>query len=271
MEERIEMSTRLTIAMAQLENTAYPEANLQKAQIFSRQAVKQGADILVFPEMFMGRPLPDRPPAKIVEDDGGEFLRGFAALAEASGLSIIAGCWEKSRDPKRVYNTACIFSPEGKTIAAYRKLHLFDALNVRESDTMVQGDALPPLVEIKGMKIGIGICYDLRFPELLRYLALQGAQAVILPSAWYQGPMKEDHWLTLLRARAIENTLYVAGCNLVGPSFCGRSVLFDPFGVCLADAGESEKMLVGTISSDRLDVVRQKLPSLANRRNLPFL
>jgi predicted amidohydrolase len=271
MKERIEMSTSLTIAMAQLDNTTHPEANLQKAEIFARQAATQGADILVFPEMFMGRPLPDRPPGKIVEDDGGEFLRGLAALAEATGLFITAGCWEKSKDPKRVYNTAYTISPGGETMAAYRKLHLFDALNVRESDTMAPGDALPPLVEIKEMRIGIGICYDLRFPELLRYLALQGAQAVILPSAWYQGPMKEDHWLTLLRARAIENTLYVAGCNLVGPSFCGRSVLFDPFGVCLADAGESEKLLVGTISSDRLDAVREKLPSLANRRNLPFL
>jgi predicted amidohydrolase len=271
MKERIEMSNSLTIAMAQSENTTNPGENFKKAEVFARRAAEQGADILVFPEMYMGRPLPDRPPAKIVEEDGGRFVAGLGSLAEATGLFVVAGCWENSADPKRVYNTAIAFSPTGEKVAAYRKLHLFDALNVRESDTMVPGEAFPPLVEVKGMKIGIGICYDLRFPELLRYLALQGAQAILLPSAWYQGPMKEDHWLTLLRARAIENTLYMAGCNLVGPSFCGRSVLFDPFGTSLADAGETEKLLVCPISSDRVDAVREKLPCLANRRKLPFL
>lgn len=264
------MSTTLTIAMAQLENTTHPERNLQKAEVFARQAAEQGADVLVFPEMFMGRPLPDRPPAQIAEEDRGGFLRGMASLAASTKLFITVGCWEESTDPKRVYNTAYTLSPGGKTAAAYRKLHLFDALNVRESDTMTPGEALPPLVEIKGVTVGFGICYDLRFPELFRYLALRGAQLVLLPSAWYQGPMKEDHWLTLLRARAIENTIYTAGCNLVGPSFCGRSAFFDPFGVCLADAGETETLLVGRISAERIEAVRAKLPALANRRNLPF-
>jgi predicted amidohydrolase len=119
-------------------------------------------------------------------------------------INITAGCWEKSQDSQRVYNTAYTISPEGRTIAAYRKLHLFDALSVRESDTMVSGNALPPVVEIAGIQIGFAICYDLRFPELFRYLACQGAQLIIVPSAWYQGPMKEDHWMNLLRARPLK-------------------------------------------------------------------
>ena len=151
-------------------------------------------------------------------------------------------------------------------VASYRKLHLFDALSVRESDIMAPGKSLPPVVDVGGILVGLTICYDLRFPELFRYLAGQGAQLVIVSSAWYQGPMKEDHWLTLLRARAIENTCYVAGCNLVGPAFCGRSTLFDPFGVPLAGAGEEPALIFGQVSAGRVAAVRQKLPALENRR-----
>jgi predicted amidohydrolase len=130
---------------------------------------------------------------------------------------------------------------------------------------MVPSNSLPPVIEIAGIRVGFAICYDLRFPELFRYLSGQEAQLIIIPSAWYQGPMKEDHWLNLLRARAIENTIYVAGCNLTGPSFCGRSSLFDPFGVQLVSAGEEETLLLGKINANRIDIVRQKLPCLLNR------
>lgn len=261
------MQTNLTIALAQLEIVTDPAVNYSKAEIFARQASLQGADIIVFPEMFMGLPAPDRPPIKIVENDGGTFIERLKTLSSEMDLSITAGCWEDSQDSQRVYNTIYTIFPEGRTVATYRKIHLFDALSVSESDTMVPGNALPPVVEIAGFRIGFAICYDLRFPELFRYLSRQGAQLVIVPSAWYQGPMKEDHWLTLLRARAIENTFYVAGCNLIGPSFCGRSSLFDPFGVQLASAGEEETLLIGKINTDRIDVVRQKLPCLLNRRS----
>ena len=108
--------------------------------------------------------------------------------------------------------------------------------------------------------------YDLRFPELFRYLALQGADLIIVPAAWYAGTLKEDHWLTLLRARAIENTCYVAGVNLTGPVFCGRSVVFDPFGVVVADAGENVKLLVAQLDPERVKEVRTKLPTLTHVR-----
>jgi predicted amidohydrolase len=261
------MQTNLTIALAQLEITTDPAVNLSKAEVFTHQAASQGADIIVFPEMFMGLPTPDRPPIKIVEDCEHTFIDRLKTLSSEMDISITAGCWENCQDSQRVYNTAYTFSPKGGTIAAYRKMHLFDALSVRESDTMVPGTALPPVVEIAGIRVGFAICYDLRFPELFRYLSGQGAQLIIVPSGWYQGPMKEDHWLTLLRARAIENTLYVAGCNLIGSSFCGRSSLFDPFGVQLVSAGEEETLLLGKINANRIDIVRQKLPCLLNRRS----
>ena len=260
------MQAKFTIALAQVEITADPAANFDKAERFTRQAASNGADIIVFPEMFMGLPTQNRPPIQIAEAHEKPFIKQLKGLSLEMDIRITAGCWEKSQDSQRVYNTAYTFSPEGNTIAAYRKMHLFDALNVRESDTMVPGNALPPVVEIAGIQVGFAICYDLRFPELFRYLSGQGAQLIIVPSAWYQGPMKEEHWLNLLRSRAIENTLYVAGCGLTGPSFCGRSSLFDPFGVQLVSAGEEEKLLLGDINVDRIDAVRQKLPCLQNRR-----
>jgi deaminated glutathione amidase len=260
------MPSSLTIAIAQLETTPDPLVNANKANIYAHQASEQGADMIVFPEMFMGQPTADRPPAVIAIDDGGAFLTALSALAVETGIYITAGCWESVPGGPLVHNTAYTVSPAGQTIAAYRKIHLFDALNMRESDTMIPGRTLPPVVNIAGIKVGFAICYDLRFPELFRYLALQGAQLIIIPSAWYQGPVKEEHWITLLRARAIENTLYVAGCNLVGPSFCGRSGIFDPFGIQVAAAGEEETLLVGSIHADRVEGVRRKLPSLRNRR-----
>mgnify|MGYP005842589341 CR=1 FL=1 len=260
------MKVGFIIAMAQVETSPDPPANLEKARTIAKKAAARGADLLVFPEMFMGLPTAERPPARIAAEHGGSFSAGLAAVASQSGIAVAAGCWEEGPHNGRAYNVARIFSPKGEEVAAYRKIHLFDALSVRESDTMAPGNALPPVVELAGVRVGVAICYDLRFPELFRHLALQGVQLIVVPSAWYQGPVKEVHWTTLLQARAIENTLYVAGCNLVGPSFCGRSALFDPFGIQVAGAGESEQILVGAIDPERIRTVRVKLPSLENRR-----
>ena len=131
---------------------------------------------------------------------------------------------------------------------------------------MIPGYALPPIFTIKEIRVGVAICYDLRFPELFRNLALRGAQVIVMPSAWYAGPLKEEHWLTLLKARAIENTIYVAGANLIRGAFSGRSSIFDPFGVLIAGGGENPELIIGTISLERINEVRSKLPSLANCR-----
>jgi len=260
------MNATLTIALAQVEGSADPEKNLQKAETVAMAASKEGANLLVFPEMFMAVPAKGRPPAMYVQPDDNTFLETLKEIAQSAGLFITAGCWEASPENGRVYNTAYTVSPRKQIAAAYRKLHLFDALSVRESDTMVPGRTLPAVIEINGIRTGFAICYDLRFPEIFRYLADKGAELIVVPSAWYQGPMKEDHWLTLLRARAIENTLYVAGCNLIGPLFCGRSALFDPFGVPVTDAGENDTLIFGNIAAERVQAVRRKLPSLNHRR-----
>lgn len=260
------MGIRVLIALAQVESTPDPAANLARAQVVTRQAAEMGSALVAFPEMFMGRPTADRSPARIAAADEGKFVQGLKSLAVETGLFVVAGCWEPGPDRGRVYNTARIFSPGGEIVASYRKLHLFDALNVRESDTMQPGGDLPPVVDIAGVRVGLAICYDLRFPELFRSLAAREAQLVLVPSAWYQGPMKEAHWLTLLRARAIENTFYVAGCNLVGSAFCGSSAVFDPFGVRLAGAGEAAALVSAAVDIQRIEAVRRKLPSLQHRR-----
>ncbi|SHF02418.1 Predicted amidohydrolase [Desulfacinum infernum DSM 9756] len=259
------MADTVTVALAQVEGRPDPAENLEVARKQAQEAARRGATLVVFPEMFMALPGKDRPPAQLARESD-KFLDGMAGLARRLGLTVVFGLWEPSPDPERAYNTVAALGPDGAVLSRYRKVHLFDALDVRESDTMVPGDAPPGVFSHGGVSVGLAICYDLRFPELFRHLADQGARLVLVPSAWYQGILKEDHWLTLLRARAIENTCYAAGCNLVGGAFCGRSAVFDPFGVPAASAGEGEDLILAEISARRVADVHRKLPALQHRR-----
>ncbi|MCP4403973.1 MAG: carbon-nitrogen hydrolase family protein [bacterium] len=256
----------MKIALAQVASSSRPEENLSKARTLAARAAQGRAELLIFPEMFMALPRKDSPPSASAEKLDGPFAAALAELAETYRIHILAGVWEKIPEQHRVYNSAILLAPKGNVVATYRKLHLFDALKVQESKTMKAGSEVPPLVQIGGFTVGVAICYDLRFPELFRQLAHRGADLILVPSAWYAGPLKEDHWLTLLRARAIENTCYVAGVNQSGSAFCGRSVVFDPFGVPLADAGEGENLLRVQLEATRLAEVREKLPSLKHIR-----
>ena len=256
----------LTIALAQAEGGPVPTENLAVAKQMVAEAAAGRADLIVFPEMFMALPEQGRSLDEVAEPLDGPFVNSLAGLASKYGLHIVSGFWEIGPGDHRVYNTAVILSPEGKLLDCYRKVHLFDALSVRESDRMIPGNALPPLFTINEVRIGLAICYDLRFPELFRNLALRGADLILLPSAWYAGPLKEEHWLTLLKARAIENTVYMAGANLTCGAFSGRSAIFDPFGVLIAGTGESPGLVTGKIDIDRIKEVREKLPSLHHCR-----
>ncbi len=256
----------MKIALHQATTTPDKAVNLAVAREAVVRAEAAGARCLVLPEMFMALPVSDTPLASQAETLDGHFVGALAQSARAHGIHVVCGVWEPAPDPARVYNTAVVLSPAGETLAAYRKLHLFDALAVRESERMVPGNEAPPVVEMDGVRVGVAVCYDLRFPELFRDLAERGAELVLVPSAWYAGPFKEDHWLTLLRARAIENTCYVAGVNLSGTAFCGRSAVFDPFGVPRAGAGEGVETLHAEIDTERLARVRATLPCLAHRR-----
>jgi predicted amidohydrolase len=259
------MTTALTIALAQTSVSRQPQENLQTARNCLRQAAVQGADLLIFPEMFMARPQEGVPLTTVAEPLDGPFVSSMSAMAAEHGVAVVCGLWETvPGETRRAANVAITLGPDGTLLARYNKIHLFDALSVRESDLMSGGQKEPPIFSLGGMQLGLAICYDLRFPELFRNLAIRGADAVLLPSAWYAGPMKEEHWLTLLQARAIENTVYVAGANLCGAPFSARSAIFDPFGVMLAGAGEGETIISARLDRSRLEEVRTKLPSLSH-------
>lgn len=257
----------LTLALAQMSAGPDPAENLLKAREYAGRASKAGARLLLFPEMFMALPQAGEPLSKVAEPLDGPFASALAGLGREFQI-YIAGCvWEKVPGSQKVFNVACLFDPEGKIVAHYRKLHLFDALNVRESDLMLPGAAPPPVVSAAGFNVGFAICYDLRFPEVFRCMAEKGVELILVPAAWYAGPLKEEQWLTLLRARAMENVCYAAGAVLAGPPFSGRSAAFDPYGVVLVDSGEGEGLLLARLDSARIAQVRSKLPALSHRRS----
>ena len=259
------MVTKLTVSLAQTSISQNPKENLQTARRFLQQAALQGTDLIAFPEMFMALPQEGVPLTEVAESLDGPFVSALSALAVEHGIAIVCGIWQTIQsEAKRVANVVVAIGPDGVLLAHYNKIHLFDALSVRESDRMLGGDVPPPMFTFKGIQLGLAICYDLRFPELFRYLALQKAEAVIVPSAWYAGTLKEEHWLTLLRARAIENTMYVCGVNLCGTLFAGRTAIFDPFGAMLGGSGEGETLVTAQIERARIDDVRSKLPSLTH-------
>jgi predicted amidohydrolase len=169
----------------------------------------------------------------------------------------------------RVFNTVLAVGPAGP-LGRYRKLHLYDALGWRESDRIRAGepdrDGGLLTVGVGGLIVGVLTCYDLRFPELARALVDAGAQLLALPAAWVSGPLKEYHWETLTRARAIENTVYVAAAAQPPPEYSGHSVLLDPMGVPLASVGEVDGLAVAEVTAARLAEVRRKLPVLEHRR-----
>ncbi|MBE0585431.1 MAG: carbon-nitrogen hydrolase family protein [Desulfofustis sp.] len=255
------------LALAQTAGSVSVQENIETAHRFIGQVAQSGADLIVFPEMFMALPQQGRPLGTVAETIDGPFAAALRESARENGVAVASGVWEKSdQEPDKAINAVIVFDDHGDLLASYRKIHLFNALSVRESDTMIGGRTPPPIFSLGTLRIGLAICYDLRFPELFRYLAGHGADLVIVPSAWYAGPMKEEHWLTLLQARAIENTCYVAGVNLCGGFFAARSAIFDPFGVPLAGAGEGETLLTASLSSERVREVREKLPTLTHAR-----
>ena len=222
-------------------------------------------DLVVFPEAFardFGEAGSDVSP--FAEPVDGPFASEVARVAELRRTTIVAGMFEPGDEPTRPYNTLVVRGE--RTSVDYRKIHLYDSFGYRESDRLSAGPTEPTVVEIGGFRVGLMTCYDLRFPELARALVDQGAELLVVPAAWVAGPRKVDHWHTLLRARAIENTVFVAGAGQPGPRYTGHSVIIDPLGDVLAEAGDGEAVLTATLTHDVLLDARRVNPSLANRR-----
>jgi deaminated glutathione amidase len=265
----------MRVALCQLPVSPEPAVNLGRVAEAAAAAARQGADLAVFPEATQARFGSDL--RGLAEPLDGEFGTGLAAVARDAGLALVAGVFEPAPEG-RVYNTAVAYSGSGERIAAYRKIHLFDSLGERESALVAPGSE-PVVVDLAGIRTGFATCYDIRFPELARALVARGAELIVVPSAWAAGLFKEEHWVTLVRARAIENTVWVAAAGQVpdpaspptrAPTGVGRSMLVDPMGTVRADLGPWPQVTVAELDSTMTARVRALLPCLEHRRDDVF-
>jgi deaminated glutathione amidase len=264
---------RLPVALVQLDATGDVDANIERATALAGEAANAGARLVVLPEylQFRGgddgflasaRPVP------------GPHTDAFADVARRHDVWIIAGSVaEASVDDSRPYNTSTLIAPDGTIAARYRKIHLFDvAVDHGPVDTesaRVAPGAEAVVADVDGVRIGLSVCYDLRFPELYRTLALAGAEVLAVPSNFTERTGR-DHWEVLLRARAIENGAWVLAPGQSGgppgqPAY-GRSMIIDPWGTVVAQASDGVGIIHADVETDRVAAVRRQIPSLANRR-----
>ncbi|HKF18439.1 MAG TPA: carbon-nitrogen hydrolase family protein [Candidatus Dormibacteraeota bacterium] len=256
----------MRIALAQFAAGPAKETNLRRMLDLTADAARAGASIVLFPECSMARLPPELTLEPVAEPVDGPFVSALAEAARRHQLTVVAGVYESIQGDDHVFNTVVALDAEGARLGVYRKVHLFDAFGYRESDRMRPGDGRTLLFSMGATVFGVETCYDVRFPELSRHLAVSGAEVILLPAAWVHGPLKESHWEVLVRARAIENTVYVAAAGLVGRPHSGYSMLVDPMGVPVVRAGEVEALVVGEIDLQRLQAVRRVNPSLEHAR-----
>ncbi|WP_171962265.1 deaminated glutathione amidase [Bordetella trematum] len=253
----------MKIAMGQFAVRPVWEENAALCRDLIDRARAGGADMLVLPEGILARDITDPDLVlRAAQPLDGPFLS--ALLPATSGLTVFLTVHVPAGDGK-LWNTQLALR-DGQIVAQYRKLHLYDAFNMQESVNVHPGTEVPPLVEVAGMKVGMMTCYDLRFPELARRLALDGAEVLVAPSAWVKGPMKEMHWQVLSQARALENTCYLVAVGECGPRNIGASMAVDPLGVIVARAAETDALVFAELDPARVQQARQALPVLNNRR-----
>ncbi|KAA1424964.1 carbon-nitrogen hydrolase family protein [Mumia zhuanghuii] len=261
----------MQVALVQLSATTDAATNRTLVDdVLSTLGPHDGLDLVVLPEATMhgfGDPTDDLRDA--AEPLDGPFATLIASHAERLGAHVVAGAFEPGADaagePGLPYNVLLAFAPDGTLTATYRKIHLYDSFGYAESERLAAGDIAPVVIDVAGRRVGLMTCYDLRFPELARMLVDAGADVLCVPAAWMRGPLKEDHWTTLLRARAIENTVHVVAAGQGSP-YVGHSMAIDPLGVVVAAAGEEPAVVRATLSAERLARARSTNPSLANRR-----
>jgi predicted amidohydrolase len=264
----------IRLACVQMTSRDDKPANLELAERLVARAASAGAEIVVLPEKWNAIGDADTLHAAAEPLDGGESVEAMSGWAERHGITLVGGSITERRERRqKLSNTCLVFGPDGVLAALYRKIHLFDVEVgghvYRESEAEEPGDE-PVVVEADGWMLGLSICYDVRFPELYRVLALEGADVLTVPSHFTLHTGR-DHWEVLLRARAIENHCYVAAAAQIGetrpgkPSY-GRSLIVDPWGLVLAQAPDEEGLIAAELERRRLVDVRTSLPSLASRR-----
>jgi predicted amidohydrolase len=263
----------LTVAAVQMSGNRERAANIAEADRLVREAAARGARLVLLPEkwalMSSGEAM-----RLAAEDLDGPVVTWARDCAAELGIELVAGSFSERAADGVVHNTSLHISPRGEIRSSYRKIHMFDVtvdgVEYRESDDESAGDEIVVTRTDDGVELGMAICYDLRFPELFRILALRGARVLLVPAAFTFATTR-DHWETLLRARAIENQAFVVAANQIGEYLPGRraggrSMIVDPWGVVLAQAPDTAGVVVAELDLGRLAEIRQSLPSLANRR-----
>lgn len=255
------------VAVAQFTPGTDTAANLAEITAFAERAAQRGATLVVFPEYSsyfsadMGQDWVDA-----AQPLSGAFVQSLASLAARLDIHVVAGFLETA-EPHRISNTLVAVAPGDGIVATYRKQHLYDAFGQKESDWVVPGPIVEPeTFGWEGFTVGLQTCYDIRFPEVTRRLVDAGATLVLVPAEWVRGPLKEHHWRTLVTARALENTIFVAAADHAPPIGVGNSMVVDPMGVELVTIGENSAVAVAEISTERIDAVRRINPALALRR-----
>lgn len=268
--------SRYLVAVVQMNSRLDKAANLETAATLTEQAARQGATLVVLPELFncLGEP---QQIVEQAESVPGPTSERMSQLAIEQRVTLVAGSIAERvtvADTHSVYNTSLLFGPDGALLARYRKIHLFEIdlpgkVSFCEADMMQAGSDIV-VTDTPVGRLGQATCYDLRFPELFRQLVNAGAELMAVPSAFTSstGP---DHWEVLVRARAIENQVYVLAPNQYGAhaprlTSYGRSMIVDPWGVVLATAGDGECVITAEISTEQITSVRERLPALKNRR-----
>jgi deaminated glutathione amidase len=265
---------RVVAAVLQMTSTADVERNLATAESLIREAAARGATFVGLPENFAflkseGEPVPEP------QDLDGPWVRRMAEAASRHRVTLLLGSLpERIVGEARIYNTSVLLAADGRILATYRKIHLFDIdlpgmEHLKESRSVRPGEAVV-LADAGFGAVGLSICYDVRFPELYRELSHRGALVLAVPSAFTERTGK-DHWEVLLRARAIENLAYVfapaqTGNHGKGRASHGHAMIVDPWGVVLAQAPAGEGIALAALDLDRLEQIRRELPALRHRR-----
>lgn len=265
-------------ACIQLRTTEDIEENWTKVEQLVRRASSYGAKLVATPEntLFLG---PQFHKIELAQSLNGDWRKRFSALAEETGVHLLVGSIAEliaEEGVKRCYNTSLFFSPSGELLAHYRKIHLFDVsipngISIRESDSIRAGSDIVVVPTALG-RIGLSICYDLRFPELYRKMTEKGAEILMVPSAFTLMTGK-DHWHALLRARAIDNQCYVIAPGQWGTHDAegkrksyGHSLIVDPWGAVISDCGDGEGIVFAEIDLDYMKQVRQSIPVSKHRK-----
>ena len=266
------MKKKFRAAIVQMKSSEEKEHNLAYSVKLINEAAKRKAQLICFPEFQMAySPAEQKTESlhRIAEKISGNFVSTLSNSARQNKINVVATMYEiinTNEKSQKVFDTGIIINELGKVQSIYRKVHLYDALGFKESKKLLAGSIIEKPSKTSVGNLGLLICYDMRFPEISRILTVNGANILVSPSAWVAGFMKKVHWEVMVKARAIENGVYVLAPNQVGNIYCGHSMAIDPFGATILDMKNRQGIEYIDIDTTKIDTTRRTLPLLMNRR-----